>query len=298
MSTVASTLRLGTRGSRLAMAQAHEAASALAQVLGTGSVEVVEIRTKGDAISERRPAGHLVVGDGQFTAELERALLDERIDIAVHSLKDLPTASNPALRLGAILQRGDPRDCLLSRAPGGLDGLPFGARIGTSSVRRAAQLAATRVDLVARPIRGNVDTRLRRLEAGEYDALLLAAAGLDRLGVPVSEDDRLSLDLMLPAPGQGALALQVRADDVPLLAPLDHGPTRLAVQTERALLRALGGGCLAPLGALAEVVDRELRLRAAYEGRFSFTRVDIIGPADRPAEVVAEAAARIREATA
>jgi hydroxymethylbilane synthase len=298
MRTVANTLRLGTRGSRLAMAQAQEAASALAHLLGEGSVETVEIRTKGDAISERRPAGHLVVGDGQFTGELERALLEQRIDVAVHSLKDLPTASNPELRLAAILERGDPRDCLLSRHPDGLDGLPFGARIGTSSVRRAAQLAAARVDLVARHIRGNVDTRLRRLEAGEYDALLLAAAGLDRLGVPVSEDDRLSLEVMLPAPGQGALALQVRADDVLVLAPLDHVPTRQAVQTERALLRALGGGCLAPLGALAEVVDGQLRLRAAYEGRNGFTRVDITGPADRPAEVVAEAAARIREATA
>ncbi len=298
MSAVATTLRLGTRGSRLAMAQAQEAASALARVLGGGSPEVVEIRTKGDAISERRPAGHLVVGDGQFTGELERALLEHRIDVAVHSLKDLPTESNPELRLGAILERGDPRDCLLSRHPGGLDGLPFGARIGTSSVRRAAQLATARVDLVARPIRGNVDTRLRRLEADEYDALLLAAAGLDRLGIPTGEGDRLPLEVMLPAPGQGALVLQVRADDVSLLAPLDHGPTRLAVQAERALLRALGGGCLAPLGALAEVVNGQLRLRAAYEGRTGFTRVDITGPADRPAGVVAKAAARIREATA
>jgi len=297
MSTVAATLRLGTRGSRLAMAQAHEAASALAHLVGQGSVETIEIRTTGDAISERRPAGHLVVGDGQFTGELERALLERRIDVAVHSLKDLPTASNPELRLGAILERADPRDCLLSRHPGGLDGLPFGARIGTSSVRRAAQLAVARVDLVAHDIRGNVDTRLRRLETGEYDALLLAAAGLDRLGVPVSEDDRLSLEIMLPAPGQGALALQVRADDVAMLAPLDHRPTRLAVQTERALLRALGGGCLAPLGALAEVVDGQLRLRAAYEGRNGFIRVDLSGPADRPGEVVAEVTAQIRGAT-
>jgi hydroxymethylbilane synthase len=298
MSTVATTLRLGTRGSRLAMAQARQAASALAQMLGHGSVELVEIRTTGDAISERRPAGHLVVGDGQFTGELEQALLEQRIDVAVHSLKDLPTASNPALRLGAILERGDPRDCLLSRNPGGLDGLPFGAMIGTSSVRRAAQLAVARVDLVARPIRGNVDTRLRRLGAGEYDALLLAAAGLDRLGIAVSEGDRLPLDLMLPAPGQGALALQVRAGDVSLVAALDHEPTRVAVIAERALLRALGGGCLAPLGALAEIADGQLRLRAAYEGRNGFTRVDLRGPADRPGEVVAEAAARIREATA
>lgn len=297
MSTVANVMRLGTRGSRLAKAQAREAAFALAEVVGVGTVEVVEIRTEGDAVSERRPAGHLVVGDGQFTAELERALLEERIDVAVHSLKDLPTAGHPALTLGAILERGDPRDCLLSRHPGGLGGLPFGARIGTCSARRAAQLAAARVDLVARPIRGNVDTRLRRLEAGEYDALVLAAAGLDRLGVHVSESDRLPLDLMLPAPGQGALALQVRADEESRLAPLDHEPTRVAVLAERALLRALGGGCLAPLGALAEVADGQLRLRATYEGRNGFTRVDITGPADRPGEVVAEAAARIREAT-
>ena len=298
MSTLASTLRLGTRGSRLAMAQAHEAASALTEMLGLDSVEMVEIHTKGDAISQRRPAGLLMVGDGQFTGELEQALLEDRIDIAVHSLKDLPTTSNPALRLGAILERGDPRDCLLSGHAGGLDGLPFGARIGTSSVRRAAQLAAARVDLVARPIRGNVDTRLRRLAAGEYDALLLAAAGLDRLGVPFSEDDRLPLELMLPAPGQGALALQVRADDVPLIAPLDHEPTRVAVTAERALLRALGGGCLAPLGALAEVMDGRIRLRAAYEGRNGFTRVDLSGPADRSGELIAAAATQIREATA
>jgi hydroxymethylbilane synthase len=298
MSTFTTALRLGTRGSRLAIAQAHEAASALAKGYGSDQIEVVEIRTQGDAISERRPAGHLVVGDGQFTGELEAALLDGRIDIAVHSLKDLPTVSSPALRLGAILERADPRDCLLSRHPGGLAGLPFGARIGTSSVRRASQLAAARVDLVARPIRGNVDTRIRRLEEGEYDAILLAAAGLDRLGIPVGEDDRLPLDLMLPAPGQGALAIQVRANDVALVAALDHGPTRVAVEAERALLRAVGGGCLAPLGALAEIAEGQIRLRAAYETRNGFTRVDVNGSVDRPGQVVAEAAARIWEATA
>jgi hydroxymethylbilane synthase len=298
MRTLTTALRLGTRGSRLAIAQAHEAASALAKEIGSDQIEVVQIRTQGDAISERRPAGHLVVGDGQFTGELEEALLDGRIDIAVHSLKDLPTQSSPGLSVGAILERADPRDCLLSRHRSGLAGLPFGARIGTSSVRRASQLAAARVDLVARPIRGNVDTRIRRLEAGEYDAILLAAAGLDRLGIPVGEDDRLPLDLMLPAPGQGALAIQVRANDVPRVASLDHRPTRIAVEMERALLRALGGGCLAPLGALAEIADGQIRLRAAYETRDGFTRVDVRGSADRPGEVVAEAAARIMEATA
>lgn len=298
MTSSITTLRLGTRASRLAMVQAREAAALMARTPGIGSVEMVEIRTRGDAISERRPAGHLVVGDGQFTGELERALLEGRIDVAVHSLKDLPTAGNPALRLGAILERADPRDCLLSRHPGGLEGLPFGAGIGTSSVRRAAQLAAARLDLVARLIRGNVDTRLRRLEAGEYDALLLAAAGLDRLGIQVRDTDRLPLEVMLPAPGQGALALQVRAEDVSLVAPLDHRPTRLAVQAERSLLRALGGGCLAPLGALAEVAGGQIRLRAAYEGRHGFTRVDLSAPVDQSGELVAEAAARVREATA
>jgi len=298
MSTIAATLRLGTRGSRLAIAQARQAATALARLFDPGSLELVEIRTRGDAVSERRPSGHLVVGDGQFTGELEEALLDGRIDVAVHSLKDLPTASNVRLRLGAILERGDPRDCLLSWHSGGLSGLPFGARIGTGSARRAAQLAARRVDLVARPIRGNVDTRLQRLRDGDYDAILLAAAGLDRLGIPVEDDDRLSLDVMLPAPGQGALALQVRAEDVASVAPLDHEPTRVAVMIERDLLRMLGGGCLAPLGALAEIAEGRIRLRAAYEGRNGFTRVDLTGPADRPGEVVGEVAARIRMATA
>jgi hydroxymethylbilane synthase len=296
--TVAATLRVGTRGSRLALAQAQVAVGRLSGALGIGSVEVVEIRTTGDALSARRPAGHLVVGDGQFTGELERALAEGRIDIAVHSLKDLPTSSNPSLRLAAVLERGDPRDCLLSGHPGGLEGLPFGATIGTSSPRRAAQLAARRLDLVARPIRGNVDSRLRRLQAGEYDAVILAAAGLDRLGLPPPEEDRLSLEVMLPAPGQAALVLQARAADASLLAPLDHAPTRVAVKAERALLVELGGGCLAPLGALGEVTDGRLRLRAAYEGQSGFARVDVTGPANRTDDVVAEAAARIREAVA
>jgi hydroxymethylbilane synthase len=200
--------------------------------------------------------------------------------------------------LGAILERADPRDCLLSRHPGGLDELPFGAGIGTGSVRRAAQLAAARIDLVAKPIRGNVDTRLARLEAGEYDAVVVAAAGLDRLGIAVRDDQRMSLDLMLPAPGQGAIALQVRAGDEPLVAALDHPATRTAVMAERALLRALGGGCLAPLGALGELDDGELRLRAAYEGSTGFARVNLGAPAAHAEELVAEVAARIREATA
>jgi hydroxymethylbilane synthase len=295
MTTVA-VLRLGTRGSRLALAQARIAAEALGAVGMAERVELVEIHTRGDSISARRPRGRWEETDGQFTTELERALLRGEVDLVVHSLKDLPTVSLAGLVVAAILQRADPRDCLLTRGPGGLDGLPFGAVVGTSSPRRAAQLATARPDLLARPIRGNVETRLRRLEAGEFDALVVAAAGLDRLGIEVPNEARLPLDLMLPAPAQGALALQIRADDSELrerLVKADHRPTRIAVEAERALLRRIGGGCLAPLGALGEVTRKSLRLRAAYEDRDGgFARADVSGAADRPAAVV-EAVARV-----
>ncbi|HEX7172668.1 MAG TPA: hydroxymethylbilane synthase, partial [Candidatus Limnocylindria bacterium] len=181
------------------------------------------------------------------------------------------------------------------------DDLPFGGRIGTSSPRRAAQLAAARADLIAMPIRGNVESRIRRLEAGELDGLVLAAAGLDRLGIRVPPAARLPLDLMLPAPAQGALALQVRADDSALrslLAGIEHFPTRIAVEAERRLLRRIGGGCLAPLGALGEVADDELRLRAAFEDASGArVRAEARGPAADPDAVVAAVAATIeREA--
>jgi hydroxymethylbilane synthase len=296
MTTAAATIRLGTRSSRLAMAQANEAASAL-RATGGDAVEIVNIRTRGDSLSERSPTGHLVVGDGQFTTELEHALLAHDIDVAVHSLKDLPTEPTPGLELAAILERADPRDCLLSWHPGGLAELPFGARVGTGSVRRAAQLAAARIDLVAAPIRGNVDTRLARLESGEFDAVVLAAAGLDRLGTPVRDDQRLSFDVMLPAPGQGAIVLQTRAGEADIVAAADHEPTRVAVTAERALLRQLGGGCLAPLGALAELDGAELRLRAAYEGDHGFARIELRHPADDAQGLTAAATSAIRKVT-
>ena len=296
MTTAAATIRLGTRSSRLAMAQANEAAGAL-RAAGGDAVEIVNIRTRGDSLSERSPTGHLVVGDGQFTTELEHALLAHDIDVAVHSLKDLPTEPTPGLELAAILERADPRDCLLSWHPGGLAELPFGARVGTGSVRRAAQLAAARIDLVAAPIRGNVDTRLARLESGEFDAVVLAAAGLDRIGTPVRDDQRLSFDVMLPAPGQGAIVLQTRAGEADIVAAADHEPTRVAVTAERALLRQLGGGCLAPLGALAELDGAELRLRAAYEGDHGFARIELRHPADDAQGLTAAATSAIRKVT-
>ena len=294
-------MRIGTRRSRLARAQAQIGRAAVEIALGADAA-ILELGTTGDAISARRPRGRWESTDGQFTGELEEALLAGSIDIAVHSLKDLPTAPRSGLSIAAVLERGDPRDCLLTRHLGGLAGLPFGASIGTSSPRRAAQLAVARPDLTAHPIRGNVDSRLRRLQAGEYDGLLLAAVGLDRLGIPINDADRLPLDLMLPAPGQGALVLQVRAADQALTASLssvDHEPTRIAVDAERELLRAIGGGCLAPLGAYAVVDGDGLRLQAAYEHRSGeYARVEAAGPAAEPSAVVAEAAAQLLAASA
>lgn len=298
--TATATLRIGTRESRLAVAQAAIAADALTPLLGP--TETVPISTRGDVISARQPRGRWVASDGQFTRELERALLDDRVDLVVHSYKDLPTAPVDGLVIGAVLERADARDCLLTAGGGGLDDLPFGGRIGTSSPRRAAQLAAARCDLIAMPIRGNVETRLRRLADGEYEGLLLAAAGLDRLGIAVPDGARLPFALMLPAPAQGALALQVRADDDRLraaLAAVDHEATRIAVEAERALLRRIGGGCLAPLGALGEVTDGELRLRAAYEDRSGrYVRVDVTGSADDAASLIDEAGRRVADALA
>lgn len=260
-------LRIGSRGSTLARRQAAIAMRALSGVPDLPRLELVEVQTRGDEVSAAQPRGGWEETDGQFTAELERALLAGRVDLAVHSLKDLPTEPRSGLAVAAVLERGDPRDCLMSRFADGVAGLPAGARVGTSSARRGAQLRAVRDDLAIEPIRGNVETRLARLRSGEYDAVVVAAAGLERLGVPPGEGDRLAFELMLPAPGQGALALQVREADRALaiqLATLDHQATRRAVDLERELLRAIGGGCLAPLGAFAEVAGGELRLRAAF----------------------------------
>ena len=293
--TSTATFRIGTRGSRLAMAQAAIATDALASMVPTS--EIVTVPTRGDAISARRPGAGWVETDGQFTGELERALLERRVDLVVHSYKDLPTAPVEGLVIAAVLPRGDARDCLMTVDGSGLDELSFCARVGTSSARRAAQLASARRDLIAISMRGNVETRLRRLHAKELDAVVLAAAGLDRLGIDVPDRARLSYDVMLPAPAQGALALQIRVDDARLrddLARLDHEPTRVAVEAERRLLRALGGGCLAPLGALGEVNGGTLRLRAAYEDRAGeLVRAEASGDASLPDTVVDDVARQI-----
>jgi hydroxymethylbilane synthase len=293
--TATATVRLGTRASRLALAQAAIAAEALAPVLG--ATDIVPMTTIGDAMSARRPRGGWVESDGQFTQELERALLAGKVDVVVHSYKDLPTAAVDGLVIGAVLPRADARDCLITRGGSTLAELPLGARIGTSSPRRAAQLAAARSDLVAMPIRGNVDTRLRRLAAGEFDAVILAAAGLDRLGVDVPESARLPYELVLPAPAQGALAVQVHSEAAALraaVAAADHPPTRVAADAERALLRRLGGGCLAPLGALGEVRGDRFRLRAAFEDASGgCRRAEASGSVDEVDAVVAAVADEI-----
>lgn len=300
--TTAALLRIGTRSSRLALAQTEIAVAALAAAGAGVPAEVVPVLTRGDATSARRPRGSWVDGDGQFTRELEQALLERRVDLVVHSLKDLPTAPVDGLVIGAVLERADARDCLIAADGGDLHGLPFGARVGTSSPRRAAQLAASRADLIAMPIRGNVETRLRRLRAGEFDALILAAAGLDRLGIAVPHAARLPFEQMLPAPAQGALALQCRTDDEALLgilAAVDHPPTRTAVEVERALLRQIGGGCLAPLGALAEVDGSTLRLSAAFEDRAGIlVRASASGPLEHASAIVERVANDILSAAA
>ena len=295
--TSRSTLRIGTRGSRLALAQTALVVDALRGAAFRHEIETVVVRTKGDDVSEQQPRGTWEDSDGQFTGELESALLSGAIDLAIHSQKDLPTAATPGVTIAAVLKRGDARDCLVTRA-GGEGELMSGARVGTSSVRRAFQLSAAHPGIEILPIRGNVDTRLQRLASGEYDALLLAAAGLQRLGGDIPNVHMLSFDVMLPAPGQGALAVQARADDTDLLSRLsavDDRPTRSSVAAERALLRAVGGGCLAPLGAFADVDGDALRIRAAYgESAQTLRRVEVRGAAADPTMLALRAARALR----
>jgi len=254
-------LLLGTRGSALALAQTRIVTDALG-----ASVETRIIRTAGDASS--RPLQEL--GDGIFVTAIEDALRSGEIDAAVHSLKDLPTGDRPGLVIAAVLPREDPRDVLVTSARGGLATLPRGARVGTSSPRRDAALRLLRPDITTAPIRGNVETRLAKVVRGEYDATVLALAGLRRLGVAVADDEILGPDQMLPAPGQGAIAVQCRADD-PLtrdrLVTIDDAPTRAATDAERELLRLMGGSCELALGALAVRSGDDVVLDASIDGR-------------------------------
>ena len=244
-----SRIRIGTRGSALALWQAEHVKDRLTALGHEVSLRV--ITTTGDRLLDRRLEA--VGGKGAFLKEIEEALQAREVDLAVHSLKDVPTILPDGLELCAMLERADPRDALLS-AGAGLDELPPGATVGTTSLRRQAQLRAVRPDLELADLRGNVDTRIRRLREGRYDAILLAMAGLARLGRADEVTEPLDPRRFVPAPGQGAIALECRADDTPVgeaVASLDHAPTARRVAAERAFLAALGGGCNVPLGAHA-----------------------------------------------
>jgi hydroxymethylbilane synthase len=256
-------IAIGSRGSQLALAQARLVEAALARRDRSSRIVVVE--TEGD-----RRAIDTAWGEGAFVAAIERALLAGRVDIAVHSAKDVPTDEDPRLRIAAYLPRADARDALVVRldaAEGSLAELPSGARVGTDSPRRMGFLLARRPDLVVHPLHGNVDTRLRRLDAGETDALVLACAGLDRLGLGERIAERLEPDIVPPAPGQGAIAIQIRGDDTRLLeivAAIDDRPTKQAVEAERLFLGASGGGCRSPIGSFATVGDGTLDILGGY----------------------------------
>ncbi len=263
-----SLLRIGTRGSVLALAQAAELkarlAAAHAELAAPDAIETVVIKTSGDAVTGRRLAD--LGGKGLFTKEIEEALLDGRIDLAVHSLKDLPTFLPDGLALAAHLPREDARDAWFSPRAARFVDLPVGASIGTSSPRREAQLRHRRPDLHILPLAGNVETRLRKLDAGEVDGTLLAVAGLKRLGLAARITAVLSPEEMLPAAAQGAIGVEIRAADArarAFLAAIDDAPTAARIGAERAVLAALGGSCRTPIAALAELGESDaLHLRA------------------------------------
>ncbi|HET6319282.1 MAG TPA: hydroxymethylbilane synthase, partial [Chloroflexota bacterium] len=258
----ATTLRIGTRGSALALAQAAIVARAL-EAHGIDR-EIVIVETAGD-----RRAPDTAWGEGAFVTAIERALVEGRVDVAVHSAKDVPTDEDPRLTIAAYMARDDARDALVLPAgqAGSLDTLPAGTIVGTDSPRRTGFVRAYRADLTVQPLHGNVDTRLRRLDEGAVDALVLAAAGLNRLGREDRISQLLPVEVVPPAPGQGAICVQVRADDAraaTLAGRLDDAPTRIAVEAERAFLKATGGGCRAPVGAHAVVESDRVRLLGGF----------------------------------
>ncbi len=259
-------IRIGTRRSKLALTQSGMMQRAIGLAMGVAEAELaeavplVQIVTTGDRVQDRRLLE--IGGKALFTKEIEEALADRRVDVAVHSMKDVPAEQPPGLCIAAVPPREDPRDAFISEAFATFDDLPAGARLGTASMRRQAQALALRPDLSIEMLRGNVDTRLRKLAEGEFDAILLAVSGLNRLGFQDVIRERLSLDRFLPAPGQGALALQTRSDDIhaPWVAALNDPMTALAVAAERGAMTALEGSCRTAIGAHAEIGQNHLLL--------------------------------------
>jgi hydroxymethylbilane synthase len=257
-------LRIGSRGSPLALVQAHEVQARLAAACGLPAerIDIKIIRTTGDVVQDRPLSA--VGGKGLFTKEIEEALLSGAIDLAVHSSKDMTTVLPPGLVLAAFLPREDPRDAFISREAKTLRDLPRHAVVGTASLRRAAMVKRLRPDLAIAPLRGNVETRLRKIEAGEADATLLAVAGLKRLGLLASATALLDIDEFLPAVGQGAIGIETRADDDrtrALLAKIGDADTATAVTAERAFLAVLDGSCRTPIGGHARVENDAVRFR-------------------------------------
>ncbi|MBV9066601.1 MAG: hydroxymethylbilane synthase [Methylobacteriaceae bacterium] len=257
-------MRIGTRGSPLALAQTHQVRAALSHAHGVSeeAISVCVIRTTGDAIRDRPLAE--AGGKGLFTRELDLALLNDEIDVAVHSAKDIPTLIPDDLLIPGFLERDDVRDCFISLAATRLEDLPRAARVGTASLRRAAQVRHMRRDLLTPLLRGNVETRLRKVETSEVDATLLALAGLKRLGLEKKATAILSTRDFLPAPGQGAIGLMTRADDQSTqecIAPILHEETSLAVAAERTFLSVLDGSCRTSIAALAEIANKQVSLR-------------------------------------
>jgi hydroxymethylbilane synthase len=293
-------LRVGTRGSPLALAQAHMVKASLLAAepsLDDDAVEIVVVSTQGDRVQDRTLAE--IGGKGLFTEEIEAGLLQGSLDLAVHSMKDMPTLLPDGLVISAVLPRADPRDALIARGPRSIAELPRGAVVGTASLRRHAQLSAVRPDLVVVPLRGNVQTRLRKLEAGEVQATFLAMAGLIRLGLEHVVSVALEPEEMLPAVAQGAIGIECRANDRPvleLLARVNHAPTLTSITAERAFLGALDGSCRTPIAALAELDGASLRLRglvASPDGR-AVDRIEATGEVSACATVGAETGARLR----
>ena len=296
----AAKVRIGTRGSPLALAQAHLVAARLASAHGLGAeqCELVIIKTTGDRITDRPliEAG----GKGLFTKELEEALLAGAVDLAVHSMKDVPAVLPPGLAISAILEREDPRDAFVSLKYGSLAEMPAGAIVGTSSPRRQAQVLRARPDLQVVGFRGNVETRLRKLEEGVAEATFLACAGLNRLGLSQHITAVMDTAVMLPAVAQGAIGIEIRAGDAVaagLIAPLNHPPTALCVAAERAYLAQLEGSCRTPIAGFAELQEDTLRLRGevlSTDGQRAHA-VDAAGAPDTATDLGKRVAAAVLE---
>ncbi len=295
---VMNVIRIGTRGSALAVWQSEWVRSQLLGLYPDWEVELVKIKTTGDKILDVPLAQ--VGGKGLFVKEIETALLEKRVDLAVHSMKDMPAEVPPGLCIGVVPERENPLDILISRNGETFKELPEGARVGSSSLRRCAQVLHVRPDITVHPLRGNLDTRIRKLETKDFDAIILAAAGVSRLGLKHRITEYIPDSIMLPAIGQGALCIEIREDDDAirsLTGPMDHRDTRLAVESERAFLARLEGGCQVPIAGHGKVTEDRLELTgliAELDGS-SLLRETITGPVARHEEFGVELAERLLE---